>query len=98
MQTKNNISSIGAFFSYIENFADMYIELAIDFVRVRRDERVYLQVCDRLPEHPDRETANLMGLRDHYHKYVVCRDPLASGNDNGIEIVTITDFLLRDEW
>ena len=39
-----------------------------------------------------------MELRDHYHKYVVCRDPLASGNDNGIEIVTITDFLLRNEW
>ncbi len=70
----------------------------IDFVGVRRDERVYVQVCDRLPEHSDRETANLMELRDHYHKYVVCRDPLASGNDNGIEIVTITDFLLRDEW
>ena len=70
----------------------------IDFVGVRRDERVYVQVCDRLPEHSDHETANLMELRDHYHKYVVCRDPLASGNDNGIEIVTVTDFLLRNEW
>ena len=65
---------------------------------MRRDERVYVQVCERLQEHSDRETANLMELHDYYHKYVVCRDPLASGNDNDIEIVTNTDFLLRDEW
>ncbi len=70
----------------------------IDFVGVRREERIYVQVCDRLPDGSDRETANLMELRDHYHKYVVCRDPLASGNDNGIEIVNIVDFLLRNEW
>ncbi len=37
----------------------------IDFVGVRRDERIYVQVCDRLPDGSDRKTANLMELRDH---------------------------------
>ncbi|WP_303834021.1 ATP-binding protein [Ruminococcus flavefaciens] len=70
----------------------------IDFVAVRRDERIYVQVCVQLPDVSDRETANLMDIKDHYHKYVVCRDPLALGNDNGIEIVHIADFLMREKW
>ncbi|WP_295080511.1 ATP-binding protein [Ruminococcus sp.] len=70
----------------------------IDFVAVRRDERIYVQVCVQLPDGSNRETANLMDIKDHYHKYVVCRDPLALGNDNGIEIVHIADFLMRDKW
>ena len=70
----------------------------IDFVAVRRDERIYVQVCVQLPDGSDRETSNLMDIKDHYHKYVVCRDPLALGNDNGIEIVHIADFLMRDKW
>ncbi len=70
----------------------------IDFVAVRREERVYVQVCVELPAKSDRETDNLMELKDHYHKYVVCRDPLALGNENGIEIVHIADFLMRENW
>ena len=70
----------------------------IDFIGVRRDERIYIQVCDQLPEDSSRETENLMNIKDHYHKYVVCRDPLAIGNDNGIEIVHIADFLLAGNW
>ena len=70
----------------------------IDFVGVRRDEKIYIQVCVELPVESTRETDNLMEIRDHYHKYVVCRDDLAIGNDNGIEIVHIADFLLRENW
>ncbi|MDO5147886.1 MAG: ATP-binding protein [Oscillospiraceae bacterium] len=70
----------------------------IDFVGVRREERIYVQVCVELLTESTRETDNLMEIKDHYHKYVVCRDPLAIGNDNGIEIVHIADFLLREYW
>ena len=70
----------------------------IDFIGVRREEKVYIQVCRDLPENSDREISNLMEIKDHYHKYVVTKDNLAKGNDNGIEIVHITDFLLRDNW
>lgn len=72
-------------------------EKEIDFVCVRREERVYIQVCDQLTA-SSRETDNLLGIKDHYHKYVVCRDPFAGGNENGIEIVHIADFLLRENW
>lgn len=70
----------------------------IDFIGIRRDEKVYVQVCVELPVESTRETDNLMEIRDHYHKYVVCKDPLAVGNENGIEIVHIADFLLREMW
>lgn len=70
----------------------------IDFVGVRREDRIYVQVCVELPAESTRETDNLMKIKDHYHIYVVCRDPLAIGNNNGIEIVHIADFLLRENW
>lgn len=66
----------------------------IDFVAVRRDERIYVQVCRSLPEESDREVANLLELKDHYPKYVVTLDELAAGNINGVKIVYLADFLL----
>lgn len=70
----------------------------IDFVAVRRDERIYVQVCRSLPEESDRETVNLLEIKDHYPKYVVTLDEFASGNINGVKIVHLADFLLRDEY
>lgn len=70
----------------------------IDFVAVQRDERIYVQVCRRLPEESDREVANLLEIKDHYPKYVVTLDELAAGNINGVKIVHLADFLLSNEY
>ena len=70
----------------------------IDFVAVRRDERIYVQVCRNLPEESDREVANLLEIKDHYPKYVVTLDELAAGNINGIKIVHLADFLLSKDY
>lgn len=70
----------------------------IDFVAVRRDERIYVQVCRRLPEESEREVANLLEIRDHYPKYVVTLDELACGNVNGVKIIHLADFLLKNEY
>lgn len=69
----------------------------IDFVAVRRDERVYVQVCRNLPEDSDREIGNLLDIKDHYPKYVVTLDELAGGNVNGVKIIHLADFLLSDK-
>lgn len=66
----------------------------IDFVAVRRDERIYVQVCRSLPEESGREVANLLKIKDHYPKYVVTLDELAAGNINGVKIVYLEEFLL----
>ena len=70
----------------------------IDFVAVRRDERIYVQVCRNLPEESDREVANLLEIKDHYPKYVVTLDELADGNVNGVKMVHLADFLLSKEY
>ena len=70
----------------------------IDFVAVRRDEKVYVQVCVQIPENSDREVGNLMGLRDHYPKYVVTLNEMDVGIENGIRIVHLADFLLNEHW
>lgn len=70
----------------------------IDFVAVRRDERIYVQVCRRLPEESDREVANLLEIKDHYPKYVVTLDELAAGNINGVKIVHMANFLLSEDY
>ena len=62
------------------------------------DERIYVQVCRRLPEESDREVANLLEIKDHYPKYVVTLDELAAGNINGVKIVHLADFLLSDTY
>ena len=70
----------------------------IDFVATRRDERIYVQVCVRLPEGSDREVGDLMEIRDHYPKYVVTLNELDTGIENGIRIVHLADFLLDGTW
>lgn len=70
----------------------------IDFIAIHRDEKIYIEVSENLPENSDREFSNLLNIKDHYPKYVVCMDKLAIGNLNGIKIIYITDFLLRKAW
>lgn len=70
----------------------------IDFVAVRRGERIYVQVCRNLPEDSDRELSNLLELKDHYPKYIVTLDDLAGGNVNGVKIVHMADFLLSEKY
>lgn len=69
----------------------------IDFVAIKRDERIYVQVCRTLPENSDREIGNLLTIKDQYPKYVVTLDELSTGNVNGVKIIHLFDFLLKEE-
>lgn len=68
----------------------------IDFVAVLRDEKVYIQVCRNMPEESDREVQNLLDIADHYPKYVVTLDEYADGNVNGVKLIHLSDFLLKE--
>ena len=69
----------------------------IDFVAIKRDERIYVQVCRTLPENSNREIGNLLAIKDQYPKYVVTLDALSTGNVNGVKIIHLFDFLLKKE-
>ncbi|MBQ6173382.1 MAG: ATP-binding protein [Clostridia bacterium] len=70
----------------------------IDFVAEKRGEKIYVQACVTVPEGSSRETDNLERIGDNYPKYVVTLDRLATGNENGIRIVHLEDFLLSESW
>ena len=70
----------------------------IDFVAEKRGERIYVQACVTIPEDSSRETDNLLEIPDNYPKYVVTLDRLATGNEKGIRVVHLEDFLLADVW
>ncbi|MBQ9744541.1 MAG: ATP-binding protein [Clostridia bacterium] len=70
----------------------------IDFVATRFEEKIYVQVCRSIPEDDDREAADLLEIRDNYRKYLVTMDSLAKGNYEGIEIISIAEFLLKEDF
>lgn len=57
-----------------------------------------MQMCHNLPEESDREVAHLLEIKDHYPKYVVTLDELATDNINGVKIVHMADFLLSENY
>lgn len=79
---------------YIGKFADK----EIDFVASKQNQIIYIQVCRTLPEDSDRETANLKVIKDNYPKYVVTMDSSVTGNDEGINIIHIKDFLIKENF
>ncbi|MCQ2612174.1 MAG: ATP-binding protein [Treponemataceae bacterium] len=79
---------------YIGKFADK----EIDFVASEQNQIIYVQVCRTLPEDSDRETANLKAIKDNYPKYVVTMDSSVTGNDEGINIIHIKDFLTKENF
>lgn len=69
----------------------------IDFVAVRHEQKLYVQVCRTLPEDSGREIGSLKAIKDSFPKYVVTMDSSVCGIDDGIKIVHIKDFL-SGEW
>ena len=70
----------------------------IDFVATRQNEKLYVQVTERITsektEH--REYDHLLDIRDNYPKFVLRTDDFAGGNYEGIQTMHVADFLLSD--
>lgn len=69
----------------------------IDFVCNRGNEKLYVQVAYLLTEDKtiEREFGNLELIPDNYPKYVVSMDEFAPSNRNGIEHISIREFLKK---
>lgn len=72
----------------------------IDFVAVRQNEKIYVQVAQELcsEKTKKREYDRLLEIRDNYPKYVLTTDEFAGGNYEGIRTMHIADFLLSREY
>ncbi len=72
----------------------------IDFVAVRQNEKIYVQVTQELrsPKTEKREYDRLLDIHDNYPKYVLTTDEFSGGNYEGIKTMHIADFLLNSEY
>ena len=72
----------------------------IDFVAEKKGKKIYVQVAYKLSEEAivEREFGALLGLRDHYPKYVVTMEDFWQDNIEGVMHKNIAEFLLMDEY
>ncbi len=72
----------------------------IDFVATRQNEKVYVQVTQKIKSEKTkkREYDRLLEIHDNYPKYVLTTDEFAGGNYEGIKTMHIADFLLSSEY
>lgn len=72
----------------------------VNFVGIRRDEKIYVQVTYRMESDAtvEREFAPLLAIGDHYPKFVVSMDEVWQDNIEGIRHKHIADFLTDENW
>ncbi|GAB6153116.1 ATP-binding protein [Desulfosporosinus burensis] len=81
-------------------YVGKFDEKEIDFVAVKKEQKVYVQVAYKLAEEStvEREFGALLGIRDHYPKYVVTMEDFWQDNIEGIKHKNLAEFLLMDEY
>ena len=72
----------------------------IDFVAAKQENRLYIQVSERIEreETEEREYGRLLEIEDNHPKYVLRTDEFAGGNYKGIKTMHIADFLMSAEY
>ena len=75
-------------------------ENEIDFIATRQNEKLYIQVTQRIDSEKTekREYERLLEIQDNYPKYVLRTDAFAGGNYEGVKTMHVADFLLSKEY
>lgn len=76
------------------NYGRVY-EKKIDFVAIKRNEKIYIQVSDDISNEKtfERETSSLLKIRDAYPKLLVARTHHETYQYEGIQVIDITNWL-----